>query len=278
MQRLHEAGNVTDLALNQEQAQYSRVRLEVVAAEAELRAKREKLNRLLGAWGSETDWRLAASELPAPPSADVSVKALETLAVANRYDLAAARKNLESTVRAVGLEKTFRFIGALDFGIAGEHEPDGAHLIGPSVRLQLPIFNQGQGRIARAEAQLRMAAAKFEELAVETRSTVRELRDRLTAKREMSLFYRDEYLPNRNAITDQTMAQYNAMLVGGFEVFSARREALEAERAAIEAQRDYWITRAELERAVGGDLNGSTRTTSVLTESKTTKALKTSKR
>jgi cobalt-zinc-cadmium efflux system outer membrane protein len=280
MQRLHEAGNVTDLALNQEQAQYARVRLEVAMAEADLRAKREKLNRLLGVWGSDTEWKLAATELPRPPADDVSVRALETLAVANRFDLAAARSSLASAVRAVGLEKTFRFIGALDFGVVGEHEPDGTHLTGPSLRLELPIFNQGQARIARGEAQLRMAAAKFEELAVETRSTVRELRDRLTSKRDMARFYREEFLPTRNAITEQTLVQYNAMLVGAFEAFTARREALEAERSAIEAVRDYWTTRAELERAVGGDLDGKRRAAlpRTTTTSKTAKPLKTTKR
>jgi len=278
MQRLHEAGNVTDLALWQEQAQYSRVRLEVATAEAESRAHREKLNRLLGVWGGETDWRLAATELPALPASDVSVKGLETLAIGNRLDLAGARAGLESAARAIGLEKTFRFIGALDFGIASEHEPDGVNLTGPSIRLELPIFNQGQARIARGEAQLRMAAAKFEALAVETRSMVRELRDRLTSKRDIARFYRDELLPNRSAITAQTLIQYNAMLVGAFEAFQARREALEAERAAIEATRDYWTTRAELERAVGGDLDAKPRPPVLTTtESKTTKSLKSRK-
>jgi len=49
------------------------------------------------------------------------------------------------------------------------------------------------------------------------------------------------------------------MLTGAFELFEARRDALDAERGLIEATRDYWITRAELERAVGGDLDGKPR-------------------
>ena len=50
------------------------------------------------------------------------------------------------------------------------------------------------------------------------------------------------------------MLNYNAMLTGAFELFSGKREELDAERGWIAARRDYWITRAELERAVGGDL------------------------
>ena len=60
----------------------------------------------------------------------------------------------------------------------------------------------------------------------------------------------------RHQITALTLLQYNAMLVGAFEAFTARREDLEAEKALIEATRDYWTTRAELEREVGGDLEG----------------------
>ena len=254
MQKLHEAGNVTDLKLTQEQAQYSMLRLELAKAEAELREHREKLNRLLGVWGDDTEWDLAASELPRAPEGDFTLKRLETLAVGNRLDFAAARAELESAAKALGLEKSFRFIGALDFGIAGEHEPDGLDLSGPSIRLEWPIFNQGQARIARGEAQLRMATAKFEQLAIDLRSEVRELRDRLISKRDIARFYRDELLPTRRRITALTLVEYNAMLVGAFELFNTRREDMEAERALIEATRDYWITRAKLERAVGGDL------------------------
>lgn len=259
MQKLHEAGNVTDLALSQEQAQYSRIRLELAMAEAESREHREKLNRLLGVWGGDIEWRLAANELPAVPETDVTIRALETLAVSNRLDLAASRADLESAVKAIGLEKTFRFIGALDFGIAGEHEPDGTNLTGPSFRLELPFFNQGQARLARGQAQVRIAAAKFEQLAIDLRSDVRALRDRLISKRDIARFYRNELLPTRHRITALTLLQYNAMLVGAFEAFQARKEDLEAERAMIEATRDYWITRAELERAVGGDLESKPR-------------------
>jgi cobalt-zinc-cadmium efflux system outer membrane protein len=278
MQRLHEAGNVTDLKLSQEQVQYSQLRLELAKAEAELREHREALNRLLGLWGGDTDWKLATGDLSPAPEKDFAIKGLETLAVANRLDLAAARAELDSAAKAVGLEKTFRFIGALDFGIAGEHEPEGVDLVGPSVRLELPLFNQGQARIARGEAQLRMAAAKFEQLAIDLRSNVRVLRDRLISKRDIARFYRDELLPSRRRITALTLLEYNAMLIGAFEVFSARREDLEAERALIEATRDYWITRAELERAVGGDLDARPHSAAALvSESKSTKPAKSRK-
>jgi cobalt-zinc-cadmium efflux system outer membrane protein len=177
--------------------------------------------------------------------------------VTNRLDLAAARSELLSAARSLGLERTFRFIGGLELGVIGEHEPEGTNLVGPSLRFELPIFNQGQAKIARGEAQLRRAAAKFEQLAIDIRSSVRELRDRLISKRDLAQFHREEVVPTRHRITALTLLEYNAMLVGAFEAFTARREDLHAEKALIEATRDYWTTRAELERAVGGDLDAT---------------------
>jgi cobalt-zinc-cadmium efflux system outer membrane protein len=254
MQDIHAAGNVTDLKLVEEQAAYSESRLALAMAEATRRENREKLNRLLGLWGSDTDWKLAGA-LPEVPGAMPSVRGLETLAVANRLDLAAARADLISLLKALGLEKSFRFTGVLDFGVASSHDADSPASTGPSVRLELPLFNQGQARIARGEAQFRVASEKFEQLAVGIRSDVRELRDRMLSKRDMALFYRDDLLPARRRILSLTLLNYNAMLSGAFELFAAKREELEAERGWIEARRDYWIAHAELERAVGGDLD-----------------------
>lgn len=275
-QKLHEAGNVTDLKLLQEQAQYSRLRVEFAKTQEEERRHREELNRAMGVWGADAEWRLASSEFPPVPAGDLATGDLESLAVGNRLDLAAARAELEAAIKAIGLEKRFRFIGALDFGIVGEREPDRTNLAGPSLRIELPFFNQGQARIAKGEAEVRRAAAKFEQLAVDLRSTVRELRDRLISKRDTAQFYRNELVPTRHRITQQTLLQYNAMLVGAFEAFEARKEDLDAERGMIDATRDYWITRARLERAVGGDLGAQPRRVVVkVTESKNVRAPKT---
>ena len=64
-------------------------------------------------------------------------------------------------------------------GFTGKRDIDGALNTGPSFSIELPIFNQGPSRIARGEAQLRIAESKLEALAVDIRSEVRELRDRV---------------------------------------------------------------------------------------------------
>src|SRR6266446_10162954 len=155
-QRQHEAGNITDLALARQQASYSRSRLDVASTEAEIRRNRERFNRLLGLWDADTDWQIAG-ELPEVPSSDVPMRALERLAISQRLDLQADYLRVTSQVKNLGLTKRFRLVGALDFGVNSERETDSQTRTGPSFAIELPIFNQGQARIARSEAALRQA-------------------------------------------------------------------------------------------------------------------------
>jgi cobalt-zinc-cadmium efflux system outer membrane protein len=91
-------------------------------------------------------------------------------------------------------------------------------------------------------------------LAIDVRSQIRELRDELTSKRETARFYQDELLPGQRRILNESLMNYNAMEIGNFELFATKAEEARTEREYLEAVRDYWITRAELERAVGGNL------------------------
>jgi cobalt-zinc-cadmium efflux system outer membrane protein len=92
-------------------------------------------------------------------------------------------------------------------------------------------------------------------MAINLRSEVRELRDRLIAKRDVAQFYRNDLLPVRRQVREAMLLQYNAMIVSPLELFTVRRQEIETERRALETVRDYWITRTELERAVGGSLS-----------------------
>jgi cobalt-zinc-cadmium efflux system outer membrane protein len=252
-QRQHEAGNINDLALARQQASYSRSRLDVAMTEAEIRRNHEKLNRLLGLWGQDTGWQIGG-EVPEVPNSDLAVNGLERLAMSQRLDLQADYLRLRSQAEDLGLTKSFRLLGALDFGVNSERETDAQTRTGPTFAIELPIFNQGQARIARGEAAYRQAQDKFEALAIDVRSQIRELRDELTSKREIARFYQEELLRSERQILSESLKNYNAMEIGNFELFTTKAEEARTEREYLEAVRDYWIIRAELERAVGGSL------------------------
>jgi len=253
-QRQHEAGNISDLTLALQQETYSRTRLDVTTTEAEIRQNREKLTRLLGLWGQDTDWQISG-DLPEVPVSNPAPTGLEQLAISQRLDLQADYLQVTGQAKDLGLTKSFRLLGALDFGVESERETDSQTRTGPTFAIELPIFNQGQPRIARGEALLRQQEAKFEALAIDVRSQIRELRDQLITKRQIARFYQDELLPSQHRILGESLKNYNAMQMTDFELFATKTEEARTEREYLEAIRDYWITRAELERAVGGNLN-----------------------
>jgi outer membrane protein, heavy metal efflux system len=253
-QRQHDAGNISDLTLAQQQAASSRSRLDIAITEAEIRQNRERLNRLLGLWGSDVNWQLA-DELPPVPGAELPLGGLEHLAISQRLDLQADYLSIQSQAKNLGLTKSFRFVGALEFGIESERETDAQTRTGPTFAIELPIFNQGQARIARGEAALRQAQDRFEALAVDVRSQIRELRDRLVSKREIAQSYQEQLLPIERRILNESLANYNAMQISDFELFATKAEEERTEREYVEAVRDYWITRTQLEEAVGGNLD-----------------------
>jgi outer membrane protein, heavy metal efflux system len=257
-QRQHEAGNISDLDLANQQATYSQSRVDIAETKAAIRTGREKLNRLMGLWGEDTNWKIS-DELPLLPANDISLAQLESLAISQRLDLAATKTELSAIAGSLGITKTYRYLGSIEFGVDTEKETDGQRVTGPEWRLEVPIFNRGQGRIARLKAQLRQTEQRLESQAVTIRAEVREARDHLIAKRALAGYYRDELLPERKKILGLTLTQYNAMLKSPFDLLLAKENEISAERGYIDALCDYWIARTDLERAVGGRLVGGSK-------------------
>ncbi|GAC1596548.1 MAG: TolC family protein [Myxococcales bacterium] len=253
--RQRAVGNVGELDLLQEEAFYGQGKLDLARAEALVADDRERLNRLLGVWGPESaSWKVE-NALPDLPDADPALEHVETLAVARRLDLAAARSEALALEQAASLTGISRVFPAIQVGVSTERDPEGNHVTGPELSLELPIFDQGQARAAKVVARLRQAQARQAELAVNIRSEVRALRNRLLAARGVAEHYRTLLMPLRERIVKESQLRYNASLLGVFQLLLARREQIEAYRDYLEAVRDYWTTRAELERAAGGSLS-----------------------
>jgi outer membrane protein TolC len=120
--------------------------------------------------------------------------------------------------------------------------------------LDLPLFNPSRPRLEAADARADEAAARADEEDAELTAELETLRARLSAARKAARRWRDVIVPARAGITAETQLRYNGMLTGAAQLLSARQAETDARRELIEALRDYWTTRAALERAVGGSL------------------------
>ena len=250
---MHKSGGLGDLELARRQAEYEGARLDWVDARAETVHARERLNRLLGLWGAAIDWRIDGT-LRGLPAEDVSLDGIETVAVEGRFDLAAAKQRTLSFARALQAAGDWAWLGDLDLGADFKHGVNGHLYVGPAGSIALPIFDQGQATVARLRAELRRSYFEVTRLALAIRSEARELRSELVTHRRRAQHYRDVIVPLRERIVALAQEQYNFMLIGAFELFDEKRRELEARRESTRELGAYWITRAELERAVGGKL------------------------
>jgi cobalt-zinc-cadmium efflux system outer membrane protein len=130
--------------------------------------------------------------------------------------------------RTLGISREWRWLFGVYIGATVERDTDGQWVVGPSLSLELPIFDQRQARIAREEALLRKEVAKLTALAVDIRSEVREMRDRLIHYRRLSEHYRTTLIPLRERIVELTEREYNYMLVGAFDLLAARQQEFDA--------------------------------------------------
>lgn len=256
-QRLFDAGNINHLELALEQAATSQARLDLLQAERDVKKLRGDLNRLMGLRATEDRWKIAAG-LPTLLADEEALPDLLRLADTSRLDLAAARKQVSLLADALGVTRRYRYLGAIDVGVETSREGDGSRSVGPTVSLELPIFNQGQGRVARAKAELEQAEADLQSLEIEISNAVRLAATELAAAKSRAGHYRDSLIPLRETIVARTQERVNYMLVGPFELLLAKQQEYEAYLGYLEAVRDYWLARVELAREVGAPLTRST--------------------
>ena len=74
---------------------------------------------------------------------------------------------------------------------------------------------------------------------------------RVNRGRERVELYINEFLPRQGAVTGSALAEYNFMLTGAFDLLTQKQEQLEGYAGYIQALRDYWLARVELDRALG---------------------------
>ena len=251
-QRLHAAGNITDLDLARERAQAEDAKVQLRAAEATARESREELNALLGLWGEQTAWHIDR-RLPDIPAQPLPLEGLEKDALRQSLDLASARQRLIAAGEQLGTSRVTALLPESSLGAGAERE-DGAWSVGPVLEVPIPLFDQGQARLGRAAAELRRAEQEYYALAVQIRATARALRERVQAAQDRALYYRDILLPLRERIVNETQLQYNAMQRGIFELLQAREQQIQAAVAYIDTLGDYWAARTALGQLLSGRL------------------------
>ena len=249
--RMVDVGNFTKLAQMREELFFADAVAQLARAQQMVVSDRERLVRMLGFTDVPAGLKLPA-RLPNLPSAPIALEAAEQTAMDRRLDVRLAALESEGVARNLGLIKATSFINVLDAGYINESETGDARKNGYEIVLELPLFDWGTARVARAEAQYRQAMARAAETAVAARSEVRAGYSAYRTAYELARHYRDEVVPLRKRIADETALRYNAMLIGVFELLADAREQVASVNLAIEATRDFWVADTALQLSLTG--------------------------
>ena len=236
-ERMHVAGNTTDLAQARDRDAREQTRIDLGRAEAAVEARREDLNALLGLSGDRTKWT-AAGTLADPPMTAPALDDLESSAVAASFDLAAGRAHVEAAGNRLGDERIRLFLPELGVGVS-MIDHDGAVQVGPAIRLGIPLLDQRSGARARARAELSRSDHELAATAIELRARARGARIVALAAYEEARHLHDVVMPLRQQIVDETLLHYNAMDADPFQLIVARRELADAGHQYLDALRRY---------------------------------------
>jgi outer membrane protein TolC len=249
--RMLQAGNFNKLQQAREQSFYADAALNLARAQQARHATRERLTRLLGLWGTQTAFVLPG-RLPDLPDAPRELPDIERIALAQRLDVQGARLATEQTARNLGLTRTTRFVNVLEAGYMRNSSNEAPVQRGWELSFELPLFDWGTARVARAESIYRQSLERAAETAINARSEVREAYGAYRTGWDIAKHHRDEIVPLRQRIAEENVLRYNGMLIGVFELLADARAQIASVNGAIDALRDFWLAQADLDMALVG--------------------------
>ena len=247
-------GAVSEVDLDRVETAKLEAEQALTAAGAAVAQSKASLAFLLG--GIPPDFEVSGSlEGDLPSWLFSEPKDLFAEALAHRADVGAARAGLERADAALALARRQR-IPDLNLSASYAREgPDAAPVTPPSVTfggsLELPLFNQRQGEIARAESDRASAKIALDRVSAQAAQEIQAARAALLAAREEVGRMNDRLLERARRARDLVRFQYRAGAISLIDLLDAERTALAVE---LEFQQDLYALRtsaAQLATAVG---------------------------
>ena len=251
---LREAGNITELEFETQNDEFVREKLGLAKAEADAAAARETLNVMMGLSGKATTWQ-AARRLPDVPGRELTTGAVERRAIETSLELAAARQKLITLAKTYRLRKAEAIIPDLEGGAEWERD-DGEEEKGPIFEVEVPIFDWGRARKAKARMKIVRARDEYTALAIKIRSAARLARAQLLTARKTTRYYQQSVLPQSRKLVAGSQRQYNAMQLGVFQLIQSKRRQIQVGQQYVQALSDYWTARAHFALLMQGKLPG----------------------
>jgi outer membrane protein TolC len=250
--RMYQAGNFSKLQRARQQAFYADAVTQLARARQTATAARETLVRALGLNSAQAAALKLPERLPDLPQQAKDEPAIAQSAMTQRLDVQIAKSELDALGRKNGFNTASSFVNA--FHIAGVRNSETGKTAqrGYELELALPVFDFGDASRAANQAAYLASLNRAAQIAVDAESQVREQYAAYRTAHDIANHYRQEIIPLRKAIADETLLKYNGMLVGVFDLLAESRAQIGSVIQAIEAERDFWLADAALQATLLG--------------------------
>ena len=255
-QRMEAAGNFTRLQHARQQAFYADAISQLAAAQQHATATREQLVRMLGVTDAQLELLQLPERLPELPVLPRAPEDVSQSAMLNRLDLRIAEAELAVAARMQGLTRIASLVN-IQAGTRRDSVFDNAAGTrgvrrGYELDVRLPIFDWGDLQRDVMNAHTLAAANRLEATRGSANSALREAYSAYRTSYDISKHFRDEVVPLRKLISDETLLRYNGMLVSVFELLADAREQTISVMAAIGAEQEFWLADASLRATIMG--------------------------
>ena len=249
--RMVKAGNWNKLEQAREQSYYADAALDYANARNKQVRACEALSRLLGVSVEQVS---LLERLPDLPKSLEDLQPFEKAAFEQRLDLQAMRLETTTLAKQLGLTKTTRFINVLETGPARvlEGKRSDPYKNGVEIAFEIPLFDWGAARVAKAEAIYMQAVNQTAHVAINAQSEIREAYNTYRTNYDVSKHLRDEIIPIRKKILSENQLRYNGMLISPFELFGDARAEVASVKNYIESLREFWLADSALQMTLIG--------------------------
>ena len=246
------AGEDTSLEVNRRRLLLVKLTTELAERTSTLEVRRRHLLAKIGHAGYAGAWEIAPGDAPRAAPPEKTEEQVIALVGLQRLDVAAAAAARDAALSRVQSERK----GRLDIsaGPAFERTDDGRRELGPSVTVGLPIFDWGDARVAKSQAQARRLALEHrrihEEAIAEARTAFVEER----TARELASRYDADVATLASANLELARRSFAAGQADLTVLLEAQQQVAESRVRVVDLRERAALARIELERAVGGKL------------------------
>lgn len=275
------SGNEIDVNLARSQELDTEVRLRAAAAGATI--ARADLARLLGLTTAPAEL-LLHDDLPDPSEWRLTVGDVVSVARDNRLDLRIAAETVGTALAQLDYQKT-RFLREIQVGVSMERDARASRgdrkwladaawaslaagqltppsfqprervatewTVGPSISTEIPLFDQNQAQIARAQEEYEQARQILEALNRDLVQDAWQALERAAATRDTARLYATQVLPLREQSLNLAREAYRAGRVTLLSVLESQRDLLSGRAAYVQTLRDAALAMVALERLCG---------------------------